>query len=300
MIRHTTSCLLAFDRMLRDKQDEHTYCLTGDWVRAGGTLVLLPGAAHRDEYNEPAKASLSQVSADFYLASGTEPIEVTHEPVSTEAKYVTPPTRIIGVPQTAFPRFMDTSYPIYPLKKFASLPRSEINELAALQGNSSASMCLLREHIGGINGGRILSFGFWPGITYWSSPDVPLDTGAMAYAPTFSRPQGWYAEARAVAALPAQLAKAGKHIELTVDGLEALLLEAPGAVMVTLLPWIVPPAQNLVITINQAEAIPATTPLRATSVNLGGLTAALGSKGTIEVSLPRLDTVDVIVVRWLR
>jgi hypothetical protein len=143
-----------------------------------------------------------------------------------------------------------------------------------------------------------LSFGFWPGITYWSSPDVPLDTGAMKHAPTFGRPQGWYATARAVAALPALLAKAGKHVELTVEGIEALLLEAPGAVMVTVLPWIVPLAQNLPITINKAQAIPVGTPLHAISVNLGALTATLSSKGAIEVSLPRIDTVDVIVVRW--
>jgi hypothetical protein len=271
---------------------------TLDWVRSGGTLVLMPGAAYLDEYNDPVKASLSAASADFYVESGTQPFEIAHELVITETKYVTPPTRIVGTPQTAFPRLMDTSYPWYPLQKRVSLPSPEVTELAVLQGNSSAIMCLLRERVGGINGGRILSFGFWPGITYWSSPDVPLDTGAMKHAPTFGRPQGWYATARAVAALPALLAKAGKHVELTVEGIEALLLEAPGAVMVTVLPWIVPLAQNLPITINKAQAIPVGTPLHAISVNLGALTATLSSKGAIEVSLPRIDTVDVIVVRW--
>jgi hypothetical protein len=148
----------------------------------------------------------------------------------------------------------------------------------------------------GANGGQILGFGFWPGVTYFVSQDT---NDWLRDIPTHL-PQGWAADVRGVATLASRLAKVGKHADVDIPGVELLVMDASDGIMVTVLGWTGPVRAPLQLTIHKrlpsfSECHPPL-PVTATSVKHGVLQLKSNDKSFI-VTLPALDSVDVVVIR---
>lgn len=149
----------------------------------------------------------------------------------------------------------------------------------------------------GPHGGQIISFGYWPGLTYLATPDY--DFGLPdPFLPHL--PRGWGADERAVVTMPARLSGAHKHAELKrhdnhkpIEGIELLVLDTPSGYMVTLLNWVSRLTETAILVVHTATAADWT----ATSVQLGELTIqSQGGHSGLSILLPSLDTVDVIIL----
>jgi hypothetical protein len=248
-----------------------------DWVSSGGTLVLLPGACKADEYDE----GLYLLTA----AAGVTSPPVVRVPAGTGPGLLNQPAPSI---QPVDARFPPTSthprFQIVPLTPIVG----DATVLATFTDGSAAAV--LRTV--GTAGGQIFSFGFWPGLTYWASPDFRIED-ADPTQPTF--PQNWASDMRAVVTMPAQLSGARKHAKLSADGVEVLVMDAPDRIMVTLLNWFTPLSDPQLLKVQPPIPVVPQDMWTATSVKRGTLPCNATADG-IEVTLPSLETVDVVVI----
>jgi hypothetical protein len=265
-----------------------------DWVRAGGSLVLLPGAASRDEYD----VGVEQGSrADLYREAGIGPVPTQDEKVTPHE------TKTI---KAAWGTLL-TAYPVYGLSRGQLGPvLNQPTQLAEVEFDipdrpgMRMSVAVGREKIG-TGQGRIITLGFWPGVTYWKSSDVLRQHGEVK--PPFLRmPRNWAVDARAAALMPCLLAGVGKHVELPRAGIETLVLSAPRQALVTLLPWsdgliedFGATKDSLVVSLRDPSLLTALSGnIQATSVRHGPLKTTM-SGNTVNAVLPSLVTVDAIV-----
>ena len=136
--------------------------------------------------------------------------------------------------------------------------------------------------------GRIFSFGYWPGSTYWNSPDR---------GDHIRLPAGWSVDGREIITAPARLAGAKKYVSASVDLVEGVLLESDKGTAVTLLNWSGEPQKTLAVTIAVSEEIAAAAKagkLKVESLELGTLKYKFAG-GDLNVTLP-LKTVDVLMI----
>ena len=239
------------------------------WVRAGGTLVLLPGACAANEYDQPTRV--------LSAAIGATRLPVPRDPVPH--------------PQTAQTRAMEpikpadgAGFPAAFTSTFYQTTRLVPSAGRALATFSDGSAAVVSSQV---DGGRVISFGYWPGTTYWYSPDRSNPSRL---------PEDWSAEVRAVVTLPAKVAKAERHVTISVPGVEGALLESDDGIALTLLNWFATPLDSLTITVHR--------PLRTTisevkSIKCGPLHYEASTDG-VRVTVPRLKTVDVIMFSWPR
>ncbi|MDB5339310.1 MAG: hypothetical protein JWN70_4929 [Planctomycetaceae bacterium] len=233
------------------------------WVAAGGTLALSPGACGADEYNEPT----TELRA--HLKTHQEPVPRIAPPHHTQA------FRAERLPITVTDKGLGTS------KAFA------ITQTVGLRPDDPAAKTLatFANHSGAVvstahGKGQLLAFGFWPGVTYWLSPDR-TDLGRL--------PSDWSAEARLMATYAARRANTARHVVVSEPGVEACLLESPAGIAVTLLNWTGRPISQLTVSIPGAGTVSA-----AASVEKGVLTRS-ADKGSLQITLP-LDSVDVLLL----
>jgi hypothetical protein len=240
------------------------------WVGDGGTLVLLPGACAADEYDQPTT-----------VFSGV--IGVTHPPLAREP---VPPALLVG------------RLPVQDIRPLSDrLPASGIStafQISQLSPVSGAGQALASFSDGSaaivdsrVMRGRILTFGYWPGTTYWYSPDRSIRSRL---------PSGWSADARAIILIPAEDSNAPRHVSVSVAGVEAVLLESDEGVAITLLNWFATPLQDLTVTINPAGR-KEVSEMRSLKVGTLGY-RMVGDQ--LQVTLPRLETVDVLMVPYER
>lgn len=232
-----------------------------EWTRTGGTLVLLPGAATFDEYNEPTDL-LWKESGVARNEAPRVAIPPLHEAQQKE------PTAIAASDERLGAKSVSTLYQTTPLvptsgKALASFSDGKAAIVAAICGQ-----------------GRILSFGYWPGVSYWNSPDRTN---------LFRLPQGWSDAGREVLTAPARFAKAPKQVEVSVDMVEGVLLESEKGVAVTLLNWTNNPFKEIAVTIPNESKFS-----KVESVEQGVLTSQ-STPQSLVVKMP-LKTVDVLML----
>lgn len=227
------------------------------WVEAGGTLVLSPGAAVADEYNEPTHLltdlmgahPAAEVKPDS-LVNLTEPVTIQMTDERLEAKEVS------------------TKFRVEPLVATAGKP------LAAFVDGKAAIVAATKGK------GRILSFGYWPGLTYWHSADRSDNTRL---------PQSFSVDARRAITAAAHFANAKKPVEVSQDVIEARLLESEKGIAITLLNWIGEPLKEIKVTIPNAGKFS-----KVESLEAGVLPSQSTPQGLV-VKLP-LKTVDVLML----
>jgi hypothetical protein len=103
--------------------------------------------------------------------------------------------------------------------------------------------------------------------------------------------------------MPAKLSGALKHAELKrndndipIEGIELLVLDTSRGCMVTLLNWVSPLTMPTTLTVHTDKA--ANCDWTATSVRLGTTLSIVQADSTgISVTLPSLDTVDVVILK---
>lgn len=231
------------------------------WAKAGGTLVLTPGACAADEYNDPTDILVSH--------SGVAPSPVTR---------VAPPhhTQALRLEQTAI-ELLDKSFGF--TKSFSTVQAIPLQIIDARKiGQFSGGAAAMTEIA--IEKGRIITLGFWPGVTYWLSPDRT----DLARLPT-----GWSESVRSIIGYPLARSPKARHVRVSVPGVEACLLESPQGMAITLLNWSGQAIENLRVEVPHAGRF-----RNAQSARLGPVTA-INEQETFSCTLP-LETVDVILL----
>jgi hypothetical protein len=232
-----------------------------EWTHAGGTLVLMPGAAAADEYNEPTDL--------LWSAAGAKRAAVPRANAPRPAELGDAAPTIITVNDTRLEvKTVTTLYQVAPLTPAGG---------AALATFADGQAALVAATLGQ---GRVLSFGYWPGVSYWNSPDRASFT---------QLPTGWSQPQRALITSAELFAKTPKHVDISVDEVEGALLESEKGVAVTLLNWSGQPQRKITVTIRNAGKV-----AKIESVEQGVL-RSWPVPGGIEVELPLKD-VDVLLL----
>ncbi|MBM4002479.1 MAG: hypothetical protein FJ295_04215 [Planctomycetes bacterium] len=228
-----------------------------DWTNSGGTLVISPGACSADEYNSPTTLLRSQLGAN---QSGVERVAPPH---------FTQAFRIERTPIKVSDAAIGTST-TFAISQTVSLQPTGAVSIASFTDGSAAATLKAQGR------GRIITIGFWSGVSYWLSPNRTDITRL---------PTDWSTEARLFATWPARLANAPRHVITNTPGVEAVLLESDAGLAITLLNWTGQPIQKLAIT------IPGLKPTsRLTSMEHGPLQRTAGGE-TVQLPLQAADVV---------
>ncbi|MFO0872027.1 MAG: hypothetical protein U0935_24130 [Pirellulales bacterium] len=231
------------------------------WATAGGVLVLAPGACAADEYNEPLGELRDLLAVDQPPVPRVAPphasqsLQLVREPLTLrDAQVGTATSHAVSQ--------------IVPLS-----PRTEAARVVATL--SDGRPVLTSTPLGS---GQLLACGFWPGVTYWHSPDRQ-DPQRL--------PTRWSDAARLVATWPARQARAERHVELSETGVEACLLESEKGWSVTLLNWSGQPKPQLTVRIPSVPAV------RSANSAIHNQLEVTTRDDAVTLSLP-LDTVDIL------
>ena len=251
------------------------------WCESGCTLVLSPGACAADEYNEPTNELRSLIGATQAAVPRVPPPHPVLAPriretgtlikrVSNDALNGALPAETFGVTQ------------ITPLK---------VDRARALLTLPDESACLTETPLGK---GRLLALGFWPGVTYWLSPDR-TDHSRL--------PSNWATSVRQVIAScaapsssPLLKSRDGiatysslRPVLVSAAGVEACLLKSEAGTAITLLNWTGRPIPVIKVTVPGVNSKP-----HLTSIEHGPLPSSLTTAG-LELTLP-LESVDIILL----
>ena len=231
------------------------------WTEAGGTLVLMPGACAADEYNEPTtelraligatQAAVPRVAPPHY----SQAFRIDRVPVTWMVGLKAQPTGF-AITQTS-PLTPTTAKP---LATFAN------NDVAATESK--------------LGNGRVIAFGFWPGVSYWLSPDR-TDLTRL--------PTDWSAAVRQNATFPASQANAAKHVVVSEPSVEACLLESETGLTITLLNWTGRPIPKLAVTIPNAGQVRSVQGAEAGTLN------SSRDQQSLSIELP-LNSVEILVI----
>ncbi|MFM2095958.1 MAG: hypothetical protein RIS70_3082, partial [Planctomycetota bacterium] len=240
-----------------------------DWIQAGGTLVLYPGACAADQYNEPASLLRSH--------SGVQTADVPRiaPPHHTQAYRI--PRSEITIQDSKDRNVLVGVAKTYAISQTVALSPSQSNAggVEPIAKFADGGVAVAMKSVGR---GRIVSLGYWPGVSYWLSPDRTDATRL---------PQAWSAEMRAFATWPARIAKAPRHVVVDVPGVEACLLESRHGLAVTLLNWTGQPLPRIRV------SIPGLKPdAKIASAQRGPITRSQELE-TVELTL---DTADVLMI----
>jgi hypothetical protein len=232
------------------------------WVNGGGVLVTTPGAACRDEYNEPTTA------LDAVLGlSDRNPFRQGGQ------NDAVPPAGSLVVSD---PRFgsgeADYHGPRQPLVPVGAAA-------AAVFREDGGPAVTVNDH----GRGKGISFGFYPGWSYYASPD-------RYYRDRL--PENWDRAARMYAAAPAAIA--GVQKVASVTGAAAPVETVPMALgadrLVVLLSHANQDHESVTVTVPTGTGIAEVTSL------MSGVRTITRSGGQVSFALP-LGTVDVIRIR---
>jgi hypothetical protein len=238
-----------------------------EWVKNGGTLGLLPGAAAADEYDEPADVLTS--------ATGASPTALTRGSYPFSNEFAAIPFTKIEIADTSAGLLDDAT-------QMQTMPLVHL-EGKALARFSDGSAAIMETTAAA---GRIVSYGYWPGCTYWASPDR-----CPARSIRQRLPRNWSVSSRLAAILPARIANAKKYVEVSAPCVEAALLESEKGIAITLLNWTGNPLPQITVKVPDLDTVKIS---NVKSVEQGNLQYRING-GILSVTLP-LATVDVLMI----
>jgi hypothetical protein len=231
------------------------------WTTAGGTLVLLPGACAADEYNEPTTELRALIGATQDTVPRVAP------PHYSQAFRVdrAPVTWKVGLEDQPGGFAISQTVPLTPTtaKPLATFANNDVAATEIKLGN-----------------GRAIAFGFWPGVSYWLSPDRTDPTRL---------PTDWSDAARQIATFPARQANAAQHVVVGKPGVEACLLESETGLTITLLNWTGRPIPKLAVTIPNAGQF------RSLQGAEAGMLTPSRNQQSLSIELP-LNSAEIVVL----
>lgn len=232
-----------------------------EWVKDGGTLVMMPGSCAYDQYNEPANVLTKIIPVKYVEVERAVQPHISEIDRLKKTKIIVKDQRF-GVEETT--------------TKFQAVSLSLVNgkTLAVYEDGS----CAIAE--GTYGNGRIFCYGFWPGISYHLTPDRS-DYKKL--------PSGWSEDARKMVTIPAKISNTKKFVEISDPLIEGCYLESEKGIAVVLLNWSGESKKEITVTVNDAENIS-----RIESIENGKVKLEKSEK-TISVKLP-LNTVDVLML----
>jgi hypothetical protein len=172
-----------------------------EWVRGGGTLVTVTGAAARDRYDEPCTVLSSALGFRETDRERKIIADVKSLPRSATATTGAGPIAAVG-----------------PRGGFAAAP-----EGVTLRFDDGGPAILERQ----VGKGRAIHFAWMPGMSYWASADRTVDR----------MPAGFSAAIRAEIVRPARLAGVRPPVQTDRPLVETPLLVSERGAAVTLLNW---------------------------------------------------------------
>lgn len=231
------------------------------WVAEGGTLVVMPGAAAADEYNDHADV-LSSIL-------GVTRAQMVREPWPTaQQQRQVPPTMVAA----GDPRLGTSTIPVH-----GPLAALSVGANASVLAHAGERPIVVKATHGR---GHVFSYACWPGNAYWNSPDRSNQNRL---------PRNWLAGARQLITAPARMHGAPKWVHVNRAGVEACLLESPKGIAITLLNWTGEPLGDIEVSIPGVASVG-----QARSIQSGPLTASQSPDG-LKLTLP-LATVDVLLL----
>jgi hypothetical protein len=230
------------------------------WVKAGGTLVALPGAGVADEYNTPTSTLDAVV--------GLKPRKAVRDAQAQVGAH--------GA-QSGTLSFTDATFGKSNLALYGPIAPLEPTTATALAKLANGAPGITTNKFGE---GRVLSYAFFPGWQYWITPDRTDNT---------RMPQGWGEAARRVAVGPVRLANTPKAVTCNQEGVEICRLDSAQGIALVVLNWTDEPINSLAITLPNAGKF-----RKVTSIEQGAVQGA--AEGTaLKFSLP-VKNVDVLMV----
>jgi hypothetical protein len=233
------------------------------WVNGGGTLVVTPGGAVADEYNDPT------TTLDAVL--GLQSRQAIRDD-SVQGVFVADTTLTLQDPAFGTDS-MGLYGPIAPLHPTGAT-------VAATLGTGVAG--ITRNRYGA---GTAIAYAFFPGDQYFRSPDRRYGEQSSEHW----LPQHWGDLQRQVAVEPAALAHTPRPVIVSTPGVEAELLQSDKGLAIVLLNWTDQPISQLTVTVPNADHF-----FRARSAQ--GVDVQTQVQGdSVTITLP-LDHVDVVML----
>lgn len=184
-----------------------------DWIRGGGTLATVAGAATRDRYHEPVVP----------LREGLDIKEDARERLLVAT--------VSGLNKVAAGTGGPGAFSAVGARSRGSYGNAEV--LGTFGDGSPAVVAC------GLGQGRAVHFAWFPGMSYAVSARTQAD----------GLPAGFSGEMREWALLPVRLAKVRPSVELSVPLVEAPLLLADAGAVITVLNWTGSPVDALSLTL---------------------------------------------------
>ncbi|MBV9791419.1 MAG: hypothetical protein JOZ51_24700, partial [Chloroflexi bacterium] len=265
------------------------------WVAAGGTLVVLPGAATADAFNTPT--TLIDEVLGLMPRDAWTPLRESAYNVSTFA--------LSNQLQVVDQRWRDALHVAEPLPlrdlvqdptapKPVDFPTLSLNgaqtiaTVKPLKGPGVERPAItVRQH----GRGLAYAYAFFPGWQYWCTATHPLHLlPNILRAHTDRLPHNWSDPDRLLVTLPARLANTPRSVVTSHAAVEARRLQSAQGIAIVLLNWTGAPIESLKITVPAIGEF-----RRITSVKHGPLSNTATNKASASVSLP-LDDVDVLML----
>lgn len=253
------------------------------WTRAGGTLVALPAAATRDEFDAPT------TDLDALLGVTGRAWAGARTPVHPNTGFALNSTLAVAdkdwraaLRTDALPlRDLVGLAPVL-TQQFAPLTAAGARVLATLAG--SGAPAVTRNAAGA---GRAYAYAFFPGWQYWCSATHPAFVNGVLDLHTDRLPRGWSDRDRLLATLPVRLADVPRPVRADRGAVEVRRLSSAAGTAVVLFNWTGAAIDDLRVEIDGTVG-------RVRSVRRGPLTPA-PRPGGCTVRLPLAD-VDVLVL----
>lgn len=265
------------------------------WVAAGGTLVVLPGAATADAFNTPT--TLLDEVLGLAPRDAWTPLR--------EIAYNVPTFALSNHLQIVDQRWQDAlhvSEPL-PLRDLVQDPTApKVVDFAMLSLNGAQTIATVKPRTGsaperpaitvhGHGKGLAYAYAFFPGWQYWCTATHPVHLlPNILRAHTDRLPRYWSDPDRLLATLPARQANTPRSVVTSHAAVEARRLQSAQGIAIVLLNWTGAPIQALKVSVPAIGEF-----RRITSTQRGPLSNTSTNKASASVSLP-LNDVDVLLL----
>ncbi|MDF2440863.1 MAG: hypothetical protein JWN98_1847, partial [Abditibacteriota bacterium] len=227
------------------------------WIENGGTAVFAPGAAAADEYNTPT--STLNTARGVRVQAG--PRLTINDGAKARSEVV--------FRDATWGQSTSVTRDVQPLQIAGATVVAEANGQPVVAHNRFGR-------------GLAVSYGFWPGASYYDSPQR-TDPGRL--------PLNWSAALRAVATAAPRVTKVPKPLDVSVPVVEAARLDSAAGSAITLLNWTDRPLDAVTVTVRNAGAV------RSVGSAESGALEFTREGESIRVTLPLRD-VDVLMLRF--
>lgn len=261
------------------------------WVRNGGTLVALPGAATADETNEPTTTIDDVLGVGRVVwgplrdtAHAATTFGLSHRLTLGDAAWqgavgATVPLLRDLVADPVAPHLVD-----FPMLELAGA--QTVATLAPLADPAATRPAITRHSVGR---GVAYSYAFYPGWQYWCTATHPLLIPNIVDVHSDRLPRNWSTPDRLLATLPARLASTPRSVLISHAAVEARRLESEAGIAIVLFNWTGAPLSKTVAIVRDARQFP-----RVTSLRHGPLVGQPVDGTNLRVTLP-LNDVDVLL-----